>query len=384
MFLRFAWPSALAVALGQVDWLTIQLDPLFRSEGVAVGDVNRDGRLDILAGEVWYEAPTWQRHDLAPPGVYDPINGYSDCFVAAAADVDQDGWVDLLSVGFPGGEARWYRNPQGAPGYWAKHAIAPSLSNESPQFVDVDGDGRIDLLEAIESPPRVAWLEVGADPTKRWTAHPISNAGQPGSGQFYHGLGFGDVDGDGRRDALTPEGWYESPSDPRTGPWPFHPASLMGQSPYGPQMAAQIHAYDFDGDGDADLATSSPHAYGMWWWERTGAAPGAFTEHRIADWFSQSHALALADIDGDGLADLLSGKRWYAHGPTGDPGSQEPAVLVWFRLVRAGGQVRFERHLIDANSGVGTQFLAVDVNADGWLDVVTSNKKGVFLHLRRP
>jgi hypothetical protein len=362
-------------------WTTVVLDTAFRSEGVALADMDRDGRLDVFAGEVWYKAPDWVRREFAPSGTYDPVTGYSDCFVAGAGDVDGDGYTDFLSVGFPGGEARWFRNPSGARGHWQRHVIAPAASNESPVFADVDGDGRIDLVMGHESTQRVVWLEAGPVPTAPWIVHAISQPGQPGFQQFAHGLGLSDVDGDGRADVITPDGWYAAPLDRRTSPWPFHAASWHGSSAHGPQDAAQMHAQDLDGDGDRDVFTSSPHAYGVWWWEQTSAA--TWVEHPISNAFSQSHALELADIDGDGLRDVITGKRWYAHGPGGDPGSQEPAVLVWFRPTTGPGGVTFERQLIHGDSGIGTQFEVADIDGDGDNDVITSNKKGVFVHLQQ-
>ena len=368
-------------------WEKVRLDAAFRSEGVAVADVNNDGRPDVLAGEVWYEAPNWRPHKIAVPGVYDPATGYSDCFLAAAADVDGDGWVDLLSVGFPGGEARWFQNPRNPVAPWPRHVITANANNESALFVDVNGDGRIDLIAGNEASQTLVWLEAGPDPRQPWITHKISMPGQPGWARFYHGLGFADVDGDGRADVLTPDGWYAAPVNRASSPWTFHPAALIGNGPTGPQWAAQMYAFDVDGDGDQDVVTSSPHSYGMWWWEQSNTAPGTFTPHLIESWFSQSHSLVLADINGDGRPDLVSGKRWYAHGPAGDPGSQQPAVLVWFELQRNGGttagNVAFVPHVIDSDSGVGTQFVVADMDGDGRPDVVTSNKKGVYVHFQR-
>ena len=77
-----------------VQFTKVVIDRTFRSEGVAVGDVNRDGKLDILAGEVWYAAPDWKMHEILPPGEYDGTKGYSKTFANFTCDVNRDGWVD--------------------------------------------------------------------------------------------------------------------------------------------------------------------------------------------------------------------------------------------------------------------------------------------------
>jgi len=137
-----------------------------------------------------------------------------------------------------------------------------------------------------------------------------------------------------------------------------------------------MHVYDFDGDGDADVLSSSAHAFGIWWHEQT--APGEFTTHLIDESFSQTHANVLADINGDGLPDFVTGMRYWAHGGN-DPGEDQPPVLFWYELSRKDGRPVWTRHLIDDNSGVGTQFDVADINGDGLLDVVTSNKRGTFV-----
>jgi hypothetical protein len=90
--------------------------------------------------------------------------------------------------------------------------------------------------------------------------------------------------------------------------------------------------------------------------------------------------MAAADLNGDGLLDVITGKRYFAHPSTNpDPGTQDPAVIYWFELSRADG-VQFTPHLIHDASGVGCNFTVLDVNADGRQDIFVSNKLGAFLH----
>ncbi|OHB79403.1 MAG: hypothetical protein A2W31_12995 [Planctomycetes bacterium RBG_16_64_10] len=359
----------------RIGFVKTQIDDKFRSEGAAIGDFNKDGRPDIAAGFVWYEAPDWKLHSLldkAPE--YDPVS-YSNSFGTFAWDVNGDTWLDILVVDFPGTPTWWFENPGPAGQLWKRHELTPVTNNESPLFTDVDADGKAELVAAFAPNPaepdaadrQLAFMTPQADPYEKWKINVVSAKGAPGTAKYAHGLGVGDVNLDGRNDILCSDGWWEAPAAAGASAWAFHAV------PFG--EAAHMGVDDFDGDKDADVLSSSPHAYGIWWHEQL--PDGKWAKHEIDRTFSQTHAVCFADLNGDGLMDFVTGKRWWAH-HLGDPGSSEPAVLCWFELQRQNGRPVWTRHVIDDASGVGTQFDVNDLNGDGLPDIAVSNKRGVF------
>ncbi len=351
----------------------------FYTEGATVADVNRDGKTDIIAGARWFEAPTWKAHDIWKHKKFDYTKGYSDSFLNFAIDVNEDGWVDLICFDFPGKEVYWFENPAGAELLWKRNLIDSVASNESPMVVDVDSDGKKDLVFGNEKKGQMAWFSSTVKAKKvSWKRTAISEENSKGVGLFSHGLGWGDINGDGIKDVMIRGGWWEAPRDMKNSPWKFHEADLG-------EPCAQMLTHDFDNDGDADVVSSSAHAYGVWWYEQNFDRDNKsyFITHLIDSTFSESHSLVLEDVNKDGLPDLITGKRFFAHQGKG-PGGLEPAVLYWFELLKDGKQKPvWVKHLIDDTSGVGIQFVTEDMNKDGWLDIVIANKNGVFYFEQR-
>jgi len=384
----------------------IQLNDQFWCEGANFGDLNNDGKMDLISGPWWWEGPDFKtRHEYYPakatfqlklgpmttltvPGFEGTLgskNTYSDNFFAWAYDFNKDGWNDILIVGFPGQDTSWFENPKGAAEHWVRHKIFEQTDNESPTFTDLTGDGKPELICITQG--RYGYAQPDWDaPAKPWKFHPISPDNHYGN--FTHGMGTGDVNGDGRLDLLEKDGWWEQPASLAGEPvWTFH------QQPFG-SGGAQMYAYDVNGDGLNDVITSlAAHGFGLAWFEQyRESGQVKFREHRIMNKepsenkygvkFSELHAIDLIDMDGDGLKDIVTGKRFWSHGRTGDPDRNSAAVLYWFKLVRhADKSVDFIPYLIDNDSGVGTQVVAGDINGDGLPDIVVGNKKGTFVHL---
>ena len=366
------------VPASQVRWKKTVIDKKFRSEGVAVADINKDGKLDIVAGDVWYEAPDWKMHEIRPitRDYGDGAKGYSESFGCFVDDFNGDGWPDVIVIPFPGKECYWYENPKNQPGHWKKRMVWRSACNETPQFVDLFGDGKKRLIMGSQPEAQLYWFSIPSDIDKPWEPHPISAPKSPGADVFYHGLGVGDMNGDGRLDVIIPHGWFEQPPDAKVSdkPWSFHQANLG-------DPCADMFAFDVDGDGLMDVISSSAHRRGIWWHkQQPGSSGNKFQRFDIMTTVTETHAMNFVDINGDGKKDIVTGKRWWAHGPTGDEDPMGTPFLYWIEIKQhPGAKPEFVPHEIDNDSGIGTQFVVTDVNGDGLPDVVISNKRGVFL-----
>jgi len=405
-------PNAAAIALclaastltaGDDDnWIRVKLDERFRSEGVTAADINKDGTLDVIAGDIWYEAPkagteqhadgtAWKLHEIRMPGEFVAGVGYSNSFASFSGDMNGDGLPDAIIIGFPGDPFHWYQNPGvGEETHWKEHVIWSSACNESPEFEDLNGDGKPEIIIGSQPEAQMGFNVIPAadKSAENFGFHAVSTAGNPnenGTFKYYHGLGAGDMNGDGHRDIMIGHGWWQNPGDIMNGrTWDFHPIRIKtvdGESPL--PAVSNIYADDLDSDGDQDLFISSAHAFGVWWVENTGDGP--WTLHEIDKSFSQTHAVETVDINGDGQLDYVTGKRFFAHNG-GDPGAHDPVVMCWYEVVREKGQApKITPHNISAGlgTGVGTQFEIHDMNNDKKPDIVLSNKKGVNVLLQK-
>lgn len=339
------------------------------NEAACAADINGDGRLDIVGGDTWYEAPHWTPHTFREIGVWGRSateSGYRDDFADLPLDVNGDGRIDLVSVSWATGEVSWYENTGDSRTLWPRHLIAKPGNMETAVFAPILGGRTPCVLPNCAQ--QVVWYELRRRGSKpEWIEHVVGREGAA------HGIGWGDVNGNGKVDIVTPHGWYEQ-IDARRDRWVWHADWECNPGDCGIGMLVM----DVDGDGRQDIVFGSGHHYGLYWLQqRPPGSPQLWIQHAIDTSWSQVHTLILADIEGSRHPVVITGKRYKAHDH--DPGVNEPLGLYYYRYDRS--HQRWDKFIIDqgTQTGAGLQLTAVDLRRTGRLDLLAPGKSGLYL-----
>ena len=378
-----------------------RLSPFYYGWSADAADFNRDGHLDLISGPYIYYGPDFTRsEEIYPAQAINPSTNYSmDDWVVHAYDFTGDGWPDILTTSHAGGGkvgAILYVNPKGESRRWEKYTVVEPINSEATLLKDVDGDAKPELVYVGDG--YVAYAKPDPkDPTGKWMVHNISERGPWPA----HGIGAGDINGDGRVDIVNGYGWWEHPqTDADSTVWKYHPEPFSDWGRVSPG-GAEIGVYDVNGDGFNDVVTSmQAHGWGIAWFEQKRSSSGeiSFVKHIVMGHtpeesaggvvFTEPHGSAIADVDGDGIPDFVVGKRYWSHlDDYFDPDPYGPAVLYWYRTVRdksAPGGARFVPELIHNRSGAGSDVLAKDLNGDGAIDIATSVRSGTYIFWGTP
>jgi hypothetical protein len=362
------------------------LNEFYYSWGPDVADFNRDGVLDIVAGPYYYLGPDYTTaREIYMAQTLDPGTQYFNG-VQFAYDFTGDGWPDVINSLFTRPTVL-YVNPKGESRRWEMFTVTERISSELALLKDINGDGKPEYIYKDAENQFVYANPDPANPTGTWITRPISERGPWAN----HGMGVGDVNKDGRVDFLNAYGWWEQPQGTSQATWTYHPQAFGRWTRIGPG-GAEMAVYDVNGDGLNDVVTTlQAHGWGLSWFEQKKG--GTFDEHPImGDFstknaggvtFSQLHGSAIADIDGDGLLDFVTGKRFWSHLDTYlDPDSHGAPVIYVYRTVRnpkAPGGAEFVPELLHNRSGIGSNAAVVDLNKDGAVDIITSTRRGTFV-----
>ena len=376
------------------------LTQFFYSFSVAAADFNKDGVMDVVSGPFIYYGPEYTHsEEIYPAEGFNQTSGFaSDAWIQSAADFTGDGWPDIISTNYGNLGVTLYVNPGANKNRrWEKIQVVKEVQSEVAVLRDVDGDGKPEIVYMGGGQVRYAKPDP-KNPTEPWI---IKNVSEKGFGTA-HGIGVGDINGDGRMDIVTAYGWWEGPKDAANDSWKYHP-EVFARYGHGIMGGATMGVYDVNGDGLPDVVTAlNAHGWGLAWFEQKRDAQGSisFVEHMIADdlntksenaggvVFSEPHASAFADVNGDGIPDFIVGKRYLSHVNTFlDPDPFGQPVLYAYKVVRdpkAPGGARFTPELIDNESGAGSDIVGMDLNHDGAIDIVTATRFGTFIFWGKP
>jgi hypothetical protein len=335
-----------------------------RFEAAGIADINNDGKDDIFSGGFWYEAPSWKKHFVRE--VKSESDYYYD-FANIPLDIDGDGWVDIVSAAWHNKKVFWVRNPGESDKGFEVFDVDTPGNMETALEVDINGDGKVDILPNIMT--AAAWYEYRSDPSAengvKWTKHDLP---QQAAG---HGIGAGDVNGDGQCDVVTPKGWLEQTAE---GGWTWREEFALGST------SIPILVHDVDGDLDSDIVWGLGHNYGIFWLEQKKDEDGGrkWEKHKIDDSWSQPHFMLFADLNSDGKDELITGKRVHAHNGN-DPGGNEPACVYYYSFDETSK--KWTRHVLDKGGrvGFGINTQVKDIDGDGDIDIVAPGKSGLYL-----
>jgi hypothetical protein len=339
-------------------------------ESCGVFDVDGDGVLDIVSGAFWYKGPDFRKKIPIDQSNGQRFNDYYDDFSTIALDIDGDGRLDFVTGGWWGNTLRWRQNPGEKGGEWPVHVIAEVGNVETTRAWDIDGDGQVEIVPNCPGRPVVAFKLVckNGKGTGQFTRHQLSELPQG------HGLGFGDIDNDGRGEIILNKGYLKAPAgDVLNKPWTY----VEGGFDLGGDASVPVLVEDINGDGKTELIVGRAHSYGLDWWGRD--ASGKWVKHPIDPFNSQYHDLIWADIDGDGQKELITGKRFWAH-CGGDAGELDDLGVYYFKWTGEGfAKQPIAYGPLGVGKGCGIHFAVADLRKTGRLDVVCPGKDGLVV-----
>lgn len=343
---------------------------------------------------IWGYSTAWEEHIVDP--------AMDGAYAVHAADIDDDGDMDVIAAAENADDITWWENTDGSGTAWTKHTIDSFFDGARAVYAaDIDNDGDLDVLGAANGADDITWWENTDGAGTSWTEHTIDS--------FFDGawsVFASDVDGDNDLDVLGAAfdaddiTWWENMDGSGT-TWIEHTVSGTFDG------AISVHAADIDDDGDIDILGAGFYANDVTWWENIDGSGTTWTEHTVDGTFDGARSVYAADVDGDNDLDVVggafnandvswwenldgSGTSWTEHLVDGafagvrsiypvdldgdadmdilGASSQDDEVTWWENVDGAG--TTWTENILATNYNGASSVYAADVNGDGNLNVL--------------
>jgi len=344
------------------------LDKENKCEACSVADFNNDGKFEIVCGEYMYSGKDYLTKTKICDIIYD--GDYVHDFSDYPLDVNGDGLLDIITGSWWSEGIFWRENPGKNGGEWKTHKIEMLSNIETIRYFDIDNCGTVEIFPNTPGEAQCFFKLIKPGEFKRY----IISGGASG-----HGMGFGDINGNGKTDIILSNGWLEQPDDVYSPNWEFHQDFNI------PGASVPMLVYDVNGDGINDIIVGNGHGFGLWWLEqKTENNTRSFIKHEIDMKCSQYHDMRIFDIDGDGENELITGARYFAHNGN-DPGEHNPIGAYIFKIKKMpSGEIVFDKNTLDYGSaetasGVGIYFWLEDLTGNGLKDIIAPGKEGLYI-----
>ena len=288
---------------------------------IYAADIDDDGNIDVIASEVDAGEIAWWQNDGNNPITWTKQTiavGFTTAHGVFACDIDDDGHTDILGTSEGLDKISWWENSGTNPIVWTEYVIGENFDGtQSVYAIDIDGDNDFDVIGAAGGDNEIAlWYNEGGSPVS-WSKQIIDN-----SFGFAHWVYATDVNGDDLPDILGAAFtsgditcWYNDGASPVS--WN---KQVIDGNFYG---ALTVHASDLDNDDDTDIIGTNWSSDDVVWWENDGNTPVTWTKHIIDSYFNGASSIFTADIDGDTDTDIIAGAD-----VINGPGTSAP--LTWW------------------------------------------------------